>query len=169
MADGTPGKKALWYRILRILLRVFVVVLALVLLLVLSISIPAVQTFVAGKFIQSLREKTGTEISLGSLKIAFPNTVNIIVDAGNIWLVNEDPQRPGSEFNFNTFYKQLAVGAGYGFRFDFNITLLRIDLAVPLRKPYLPEGEEWVIKDIDFSPDWRMDNLMWNIAIGYPY
>lgn len=93
----------------------------------------------------------------------------LFVDAGNIWLVNEDPQRPGSGFNINTFYKQLAVGAGYGFRFDFNIILLRIDLAVPLRKPYLPEGEEWVIKDIDFSKDWRRDNFMWNIAIGYPF
>ena len=93
----------------------------------------------------------------------------LFVDAGNIWLRNEDPQRPGSGFNMNTFYKQLAVGAGYGIRFDFNIILLRIDLAVPLRKPYLPEGQEWVIKDIDFSPDWRRDNIMWNIAIGYPF
>jgi hypothetical protein len=77
MTDGTQGKKALWYRIIRILLRVFVVVLALVLILVLSINIPTVQTFVAGKFIKALREKTGTEISLKSIKIALPNTVNI--------------------------------------------------------------------------------------------
>lgn len=93
----------------------------------------------------------------------------LFVDAGNIWLVNEDPQRPGSEFTMNTFYKQLAVGAGYGFRFDFDIILLRFDLAIPLRKPYLPEGQEWVIKDIDFSKDWRRENVMWNIAIGLPF
>jgi len=93
----------------------------------------------------------------------------LFVDVGNIWLINEDPQRPGSGFNKETFYKQLAVGAGYGFRFDFNFILLRIDLAVPLRKPYLPEGQEWVIDEIDFSKDWRRDNFMWNIAIGYPF
>jgi outer membrane protein assembly factor BamA len=93
----------------------------------------------------------------------------LFVDAGNIWLVNNDPQRPGGEFKMNTFYKQLAVGAGYGFRFDFNFILLRFDLAVPLRKPYLPEGQEWVIDEIDFSADWRRDNIMWNIAIGYPF
>ncbi|MEI8049059.1 MAG: BamA/TamA family outer membrane protein [Bacteroidota bacterium] len=93
----------------------------------------------------------------------------LFVDAGNIWLMNDDPQRPGGKFNMNTFYKQLAVGAGYGFRFDFNFILLRFDLAVPLRKPYLPEGRQWVIDEIDFSPDWRRDNIMWNIAIGYPF
>jgi hypothetical protein len=77
MTNGTPGKKALWYRIIRILLLVFVAILALVLALVLAINIPSVQTFVAGKFIKALREKTGTEISLGSIKIAVPNTVKI--------------------------------------------------------------------------------------------
>ncbi|MEI8049058.1 MAG: translocation/assembly module TamB domain-containing protein [Bacteroidota bacterium] len=77
MEDEVQGKKALWYRILRVLLRVFVIVLALMLVLVIAINIPSVQTFVAGKFIKALREKTGTEISLGSLKIAVPNTVNI--------------------------------------------------------------------------------------------
>ena len=91
------------------------------------------------------------------------------VDAGNIWLLNDDPQRPGGKFKMNTFYNQLAVGAGYGFRFDFDIILLRFDLAVPLRKPYLPEGKQWVINEIDFSKPWRKDNIMWNIAIGYPF
>jgi outer membrane protein insertion porin family len=94
----------------------------------------------------------------------------LFVDAGNIWLMNEDPQRPGSEFNMNTFYKQLAVGAGYGFRFDFNFILLRVDLAIPLRKPNLPEGQEWVIDDLDiFNKTWRRENMLWNIAIGYPF
>jgi len=93
----------------------------------------------------------------------------LFVDAGNIWLVNDDPQRPGGEFKMNTFYKQLAVGAGYGFRFDFDFILLRFDLAIPLRKPYLPEGQQWVIDEIDFSGPWRKDNIMWNIAIGYPF
>lgn len=94
----------------------------------------------------------------------------LFVDAGNIWLLNEDLQRPGSQFNMNTFYKQLAVGAGYGIRFDFDFILLRFDLAIPLRKPYLPEGHEWVVEDIAMgSKSWRRDNILWNIAIGYPF
>ena len=94
----------------------------------------------------------------------------LFVDAGNIWLVNEDPQRPGSEFKINTFYNQLAVGAGYGFRFDFNFILLRLDLATPLRKPYMPDGQKWVIDNFDIgSKSWRRENILWNIAIGYPF
>jgi hypothetical protein len=59
---------------------------------------------------------------------------------------------------------------GNDFRFDFNFIILRLDLAFPLRKPYLPEGERWVINEIDFgSSSWRHDNIVWNFAIGYPF
>lgn len=91
------------------------------------------------------------------------------VDAGNIWLVNADPNKPGAEFS-KDFMKEIAVGAGVGLRFDVSFFILRTDLALPLRKTYLPEGERWVIKDIDFgSGAWRKDNLILNIAIGYPF
>ncbi|KAF2331962.1 translocation and assembly module lipoprotein TamL [Flavobacterium daemonense] len=91
------------------------------------------------------------------------------IDAGNIWLVNADPNKPGAEFS-KDFMKELAVGAGVGLRFDVSFFILRTDLAFPLRKPYLPEGERWVIKDIDFgSGPWRKENLILNIAIGYPF
>jgi outer membrane protein assembly factor BamA len=94
----------------------------------------------------------------------------VFIDAGNIWLVNDDPQRPGGKFNTNTFYKEIAVGSGFGFRFDYNIIVLRIDLAYKLRKPYLPEGERWVFNDLDLgNKSWRRENILWNIAIGYPF
>ena len=52
----------------------------------------------------------------------------------------------------------------------FNFFLLRFDLAFPLRKPWLPENERWTQDEIDFlSPAWRSDNLILNIAIGYPF
>ncbi|MEL1253071.1 BamA/TamA family outer membrane protein [Flavobacterium sp. DGU38] len=91
------------------------------------------------------------------------------IDAGNIWLVNADPNKPGAEFS-KDFMKEIAVGAGVGLRFDVSFFILRTDLAFPLRKPYLPDGERWVIKDIDFgSGSWRKENLILNIAIGYPF
>jgi len=94
----------------------------------------------------------------------------LFADAGNIWLVNEDSARSGGKFDINTFFSEIAMGSGFGFRFDFNYIVLRIDLAFPLRKPYLPEGERWVFDKIDFgSPSWRHDNILWNIAIGYPF
>lgn len=93
----------------------------------------------------------------------------LFVDAGNIWLLNADPDKPGAEIS-KDFMKQIAVGAGAGLRFDFSFLILRTDLAIPLRKPYLPEGQRWVIDDIDFgSGSWRKENLILNIAIGYPF
>ncbi|HET9487819.1 MAG TPA: BamA/TamA family outer membrane protein [Chryseosolibacter sp.] len=94
----------------------------------------------------------------------------VFVDAGNIWLIREDDERPGGKFNKDQFLNELAVGTGAGLRFDFNFFLLRLDLAFPLRKPFLPPSERWVFDEIDFlSPSWRSDNLILNIAIGYPF
>ncbi|HSD07774.1 BamA/TamA family outer membrane protein [Flavobacterium sp.] len=93
----------------------------------------------------------------------------LFVDAGNIWLLNEDKDKPGAKFS-KDFMKEIAVGAGVGLRFDLSLLILRADLAMPLRKPWLPENDRWVIDDIDFgSKIWRKDNLMLNIAIGYPF
>ncbi|HZY78785.1 MAG TPA: BamA/TamA family outer membrane protein [Cyclobacteriaceae bacterium] len=94
----------------------------------------------------------------------------LFTDAGNIWLRNPDPLRPGSQFDRSTFISQLAVGSGAGVRFDFNFFVLRLDLAFPVRKPFLEGGPRWVFDEIDFgSRDWRRQNLILNIAIGYPF
>lgn len=93
----------------------------------------------------------------------------LFVDAGNIWLMNEDPNKPGAEFT-SDFMKELAVGTGFGLRFDFNFLILRTDLAFPLRIPHRPEGDRWVFDNIDFgSSNWRKQNLVFNLAIGYPF
>jgi outer membrane translocation and assembly module TamA len=91
-------------------------------------------------------------------------------DAGNVWLSQKNAQYPGGEFILDQFQKQLAVGTGAGLRFDFSFFVLRLDLAFPLRKPYLPDNQRWVINQIDFgNPSWRSQNLVLNIAIGYPF
>lgn len=99
----------------------------------------------------------------------------IFVDAGNIWLWNERKDlnsnsiTEGAKFS-KDFYKELAVGTGLGLRFDFSFLVLRTDLAFPLRKPWLPEGDRWVIDKIDFGGKyWRRENLVFNLAIGYPF
>jgi len=90
------------------------------------------------------------------------------VDAGNVWLYRKNPQKPGAEFS-SDFLKQLAVGTGIGLRLDFTFFLIRFDVAFPLRKPWL-EGNKWVFNEIDFTnPSWRGDNIIYNLAIGYPF
>ncbi len=93
----------------------------------------------------------------------------VFVDAGNIWLLNKNPLKPGGEIT-KKFLDEIAVGTGVGLRFDLSFLVLRTDLAFPLRKPYLPEGQRWVLDDINFgSGGWRKENLVFNLAIGYPF
>jgi outer membrane protein assembly factor BamA len=93
----------------------------------------------------------------------------LFLDAGNIWLLNENPDKPGAKFS-KKFLNEIAVGAGAGLRFDFSFLILRTDLAFPIRKPYLPDGDRWVLDQINFgSGAWRKENLIFNLAIGYPF
>ena len=93
----------------------------------------------------------------------------VFVDAGNIWLINDDDKRPGAKFS-KEFLSEVAVGAGVGLRLDFSILILRLDLAMPLRVPYYEKGNRWAFDKINFGdPSWRKDNLVLNIAIGYPF
>ncbi|HCN51408.1 MAG TPA: hypothetical protein DIT10_20365 [Chryseobacterium sp.] len=93
----------------------------------------------------------------------------VFVDAGNIWLINNDTSRPSGKFT-KDFLNEIAVGAGVGLRLDFSILILRLDLAMPLRVPYYAKGDRWTFDKINFGdPGWRKDNLVFNIAIGYPF
>ncbi|REC62915.1 hypothetical protein DRF65_08850 [Chryseobacterium pennae] len=93
----------------------------------------------------------------------------VFVDAGNIWLLNSDSLRPGAKFS-KDFLNEIAVGAGVGLRLDFSILVLRLDLAMPLRVPYYEKGDRWAFDKINFGDSsWRKDNLVLNIAIGYPF
>lgn len=93
----------------------------------------------------------------------------VFMDAGNIWLLRDNPDFPGGKFS-SSFLKELAVDGGVGLRFDFSILLLRFDFGIPFRKPWLPDGDRWVFNKINFGdPDWRKQNLVFSLAIGYPF
>ncbi|MFM9987658.1 BamA/TamA family outer membrane protein [Flavobacterium sp.] len=93
----------------------------------------------------------------------------LFVDAGNIWLLNDNVNKPGSKFS-SKFLDEIAVGVGAGLRFDFSFLVLRTDLAFPIRKPYLPEGQRWVMDKVNFGNGaWLKENLVFNLAIGYPF
>jgi outer membrane protein insertion porin family len=90
-------------------------------------------------------------------------------DAGNIWLRKSVPDKPGSKFT-KEFLKDFAVGTGFGIRLDFSVMLLRFDFSIPIRKPWYPENQKWVVDEINFgNSQWRKENLLINIAIGYPF
>lgn len=110
------------------------------------------------------------------LRTKFNNYIEgaLFVDAGNTWTyypsagLTVDPK--AGQFT-RDFYRQIAIGTGLGVRIDVaGYFLLRFDLATPLRKPYKTGGSNWVIDQINFrSRDWRKQNLVFNIGVGYPF
>lgn len=110
---------------------------------------------------------------LGNTEFRVPFTKIIsgalFVDAGNIW--TKDTILFGQQGQLTkNWFKEIAVASGIGVRVDVTVLLIRVDLGIPFRKPYLPDGERWVINDIDFgSRNWRRENLILNIALGLPF
>ena len=105
------------------------------------------------------------------LRIPFTKQLGgaLFIDAGNIWTKDTILFGERGKLSKNWF-KEIAVAAGIGIRFDATILLIRADLGIPLRKPFLPDGQRWVYNQFDFgSGPWRRDNLILNIAIGYPF
>ena len=90
----------------------------------------------------------------------------LFMDAGNIWTYNDDVDRPGSQFSFKRFYKDIAVGTGAGFRFDFKFVIGRVDLGMKLRDPMISGGSKWILinRPYDFRDDFTLV-----VAIGYPF
>lgn len=93
----------------------------------------------------------------------------VFLDIGNIW--TKDTLLFGKAGQLKKdFYKELAVASGIGIRFDAGLVLLRADLGLPLRKPALPNGQKWVFNQIDFGDKyWRQQNLVLNLALGFPF
>ena len=88
----------------------------------------------------------------------------LFADAGNIWNYHANELLPGGEFHFNTFYDQIAVDAGIGLRLDFNIAVVRLDWAFPLRNPYPnANGDHWLFDDFSLLNSHLVFNL------GYPF
>lgn len=94
------------------------------------------------------------------------------VDAGNIWrfqeftpLNEDDPVRssPGASFEWNRFYKEIAVGLGLGLRLDLSFLVFRVDYGVKIRDPRFPEKQRWQV------PFKRGTQTVWNVAVGYAF
>lgn len=89
----------------------------------------------------------------------------LFVDAGNIWGLKPEGSPEGGLFKWDGFYKQIAVGAGFGTRLDFNYFLFRIDTGFKIHDPAATAKTNW----IPFNRKYTWDDLAFNFAIGYPF
>jgi outer membrane protein assembly factor BamA len=77
----------------------------------------------------------------------------LFLDAGNIWLLNEDTNRPNSGIS-TRFLNQIAMDTGIGFRLDLSYFVIRADVAFPIRNPYKNDAGKYMINLFEnpFSP-----------------
>jgi outer membrane protein assembly factor BamA len=93
---------------------------------------------------------------LGSLKGA------LFADAGNIWNVLDDVTAEQARFNSLSDLKELAVGTGFGLRYDLSFFVIRFDLGFKTYNPANEIGKRWFY-DYDFA------NSVFNFGINYPF
>jgi outer membrane translocation and assembly module TamA len=100
----------------------------------------------------------------------------LFIDAGNVWLMKEDGVKTFKFTGEDNFLNHIAVGAGVGLRLDFSFFILRLDAALPIRTPYLADGEKWIWHAFQNPPEdgnvWKtevLNKINVNIGIGYPF
>ncbi|WP_266205569.1 translocation and assembly module lipoprotein TamL [Pontibacter kalidii] len=92
------------------------------------------------------------------------------VDAGNVWLLEPNQGRPGADFQFNRFYKELAVGTGFGLRFDLSVLILRFDFATKVYDPAQWKEDRFVLPRFNLTDFFTRNNQSTlQIGIGYPF
>jgi len=89
----------------------------------------------------------------------------VFLDAGNIWAITRNDEREGALFEWNKFYKDIAIGTGFGTRFDFSFFIFRLDLGIKAMDPAAGEGDKWIIG----SRKLTRNDLTLNLGIGYPF
>jgi outer membrane protein assembly factor BamA len=113
-------------------------------------------------------DQTGDIRLEGNMEFRFSLTSKLkgalFLDAGNVWLLNDDPGRPGAAFKFSDFTGQLAVGTGFGLRYDLGFIVMRGDFGFPLRYPYPDNDSNWIQ-----SIHNMFSNTLFHFAIGYPF
>jgi len=122
----------------------------------------------------NLKLEFNAEYRFDMLKI-FSYTIEgaLFAEAGNVWLTESDENRINGQFRFSpkkdengvvineAFYRQLALGTGFGVRLDLQYFLLRLDMGYPLHTPYEPR-EAWV-------QQFTFEDINYNLALNYPF
>ena len=86
----------------------------------------------------------------------------LFVDVGNIWNVFDDVEDPSMRFDGFKDLSELAIGSGFGIRYDFNFFVIRLDIGFKTYNPSYEIGSRWL-------NDYNIDKAVFNIGINYPF
>ena len=87
----------------------------------------------------------------------------VFLDAGNVWAIKDDPQRPGGKFEAKNMFREMALGTGVGLRYDLDFFIIRLDWGIGLHVPY-ESGKSGFYNVDSFS-----DAQALHLAIGLPF
>ncbi len=89
----------------------------------------------------------------------------LFIDAGNIWTYHENEALPNGQFKFDSFYKQIAIDAGIGLRLDISFLIIRLDMAMAMRDPYINNsGSYWRFKN-----NFGFNDISFVVGLGHPF
>ncbi|MGB5554191.1 MAG: BamA/TamA family outer membrane protein, partial [Flavobacteriaceae bacterium] len=86
----------------------------------------------------------------------------LFADAGNIWNVFDNVDDPNATFNGVSSLADIALGSGFGIRYDFTYFLFRVDLGFKTYNPAEEASKRW-FRDYNFA------NSVLQIGINYPF
>ena len=98
----------------------------------------------------------------------------LFADVGNVWNLKHNDANANSEFNFNRFYKDVAIAIGTGLRLDFTIFLVRLDVAYKLKDPAREYNDGWINLKTASLKEYRgngveVKNIGFQLGIGLPF
>lgn len=86
----------------------------------------------------------------------------LFADVGNIWNALDNVDDENARFSGFNSLRDIAVGSGFGLRYDFSFFVLRFDTGFKTYNPALPEGARW-FKQYNFT------KAVFNVGINYPF
>ncbi len=108
------------------------------------------------------------ELRFPILKIGGQLNGAVFLDAGNTWTTRQSAgERLGrADFSFSRFPREIALGTGFGLRWDFTFFIIRADWGLKVYDPSFPASQRWVLNKIALTGEYRPKL---NIGIGYPF
>ena len=86
----------------------------------------------------------------------------LFVDAGNVWNIFDNVDDPAFRFDGLQDLSEIAIGSGFGLRYDFDFFVFRFDTGFKTYNPALPDGKRW-------WGEYKLKNAVFNIGINYPF
>jgi len=86
----------------------------------------------------------------------------LFTDLGNIWNVFDSTNDPKRTFEGLRDLNELAIGSGFGMRYNLGYFVIRLDMGLKTYNPVLETKDRWLT-------DFNLKKAVFNIGLNYPF